>query len=892
MNEIRYAFAQLVRRLRNIFRRRSFERDLDEEMQFHRAMAAEHGFSPAAFGSETRYKEEVRDARGMTFIDDIARDVRLAVRRLLRAPSYSVGIAGTLAIALAATAGIGTLVYGVMLKPLPYPDADRLVRIGILTPGMNISTDEQSAGTLAFLRERARSFSELAAYSENQGIAITDADAPERVVGAIVTPNALTLAGATPAAGRLLVDSDANEDPMPVLISHALWQRRFGGDPRVTERTIELNRRPRRILGVLPKEFDLPSRDAAVFYPDLADASPGGDHLGDRNLTVIARLAPGVSAEQAQREVNALLPQLPERYPRITRDAIDRAGLYARVQTFHDALIAPIRTALTLIALMIAALLCIAGANAATLSLVRADRMRDQAAVARALGAGTVALIRPFVIEGLVLGIVAAVAALPVVAFATATKFGLTAAQIPRLDGVTMSGMTVAATLLVGAVVGASLGLLSAFRASSGATAALLRTAARATGGKGWRRTQQGLVAAQVACAFALLVAASMLTQSLVRLNRIDIGFEPSDRAKFSLVLPFSAYPSYQSAAAFDLAVIDALRNTPGIHAAGAAMQFPATTHLLYVHPRVEARASGGGTRSANVTVNIASAGFFGAMDIPIRAGRTFTAGDLNAPSPAVVLSESLARDLFGDEDPIGREVRYPSPRYPPYTVVGVSGDVYAERIADGVLRVLYFPLLGDVAANSADTVRLPFVPAGMHFVVRSNQPLSKLAPVFRSAVAGIDPRVPVWEIRSLDDLASDVTAQHRLTAILFGIGALATLLLGAAGLYSVIAYAAQGRAREFAVRLALGATTNDVMRLVFREGGFVTLTGALLGGVASIAIARALGGILYEVSVANPAHYGIVATAVLACCAAAIYVPAKRASREDPVSVLREGAS
>jgi hypothetical protein len=319
-------------------------------------------------------------------------------------------------------------------------------------------------------------------------------------------------------------------------------------------------------------------------------------------------------------------------------------------------------------------------------------------------------------------------------------------------------------------------------------------------------------------------------------------------------------------------------------------MQFPSTPQLLMSHPRLEAEHAPSRAQFA-VDANVVSSGFFRVMNIPIRAGRSFARGDLLGQTPAVVLSASLARYLFGTSDPLGQTVRIAgSTRYPAYRVVGVVGDVYSDRLTEGVLRVAYFPLLNDVATTvtKSDTVRVPYVPAGGSYVVRSDLPFATLAPELRRAVASIDPRVPIWGARTLESLVAESTARVRLTMLLLGVAACATLLLGAIGLYSVIAYAVSGRAPEFAIRLALGATPNEIMGLVFRRGVFVAGVGVIIGVVLALGGSRIIRVVLYEVSATDPLTYVAATAVVLMMVVAATYIPARRAGAADPASVLR----
>jgi putative ABC transport system permease protein len=396
------------------------------------------------------------------------------------------------------------------------------------------------------------------------------------------------------------------------------------------------------------------------------------------------------------------------------------------------------------------------------------------------------------------------------------------------------------------------------------------------------------LVAAQIALALALLLGAGLMGESLARLRRVNIGFIPDDGVKFTLQVPFTPYSTNQRAAAFHLALVRALRALPGVTAAAGAMQFPLTEQLLTVHPRFNAEHDDGSRAESTVDENIASAEFFSVMGIPIVAGRSFEAGDLRSETPGVVISASLARDLFGSTNPLGRTVSSLLRKdRPSYHVIGVAGDVYTDRIADGPQRVIYYPLLDELPVGPEE-LRIPYVPAGMHFVVRTKQPLATLIPSLRGAVASIDPRVPVWDIRTLDDIVAESTARFRLTMLLLAVAAGATLALSAVGLYSVIAYSVAGRSSEFAIRQAVGATPPEIIGLVLREGLALAIAGTTAGVALSLIGSRLLAGLLYEVSATDPVVYVVGAVAVVCASVAAMYPPARRAGTCDPATALR----
>jgi putative ABC transport system permease protein len=886
-------------RLREMLDRRRLRDELDDELRLHLELEIEHnisrGMSPdearraatMAFGGVQRYREATREARGFITIDRIAADVRFTVRRLRRSPVFAVGVIATLGIGLGAATGIGALVYGVMFRPLPYADPGELVRISVSTPGMGTTTTDNSSGTFVYFQERARSFSALGGYLENEGVVITDGETAERVTGAIVTTNVLQLLGTKPVLGRLFQQSDARGELVPVLISHDVWQRRFGGDSSVVGKQIELNRTRRTILGVLPEGFDFPSRNAAIYYPEHVEATRLD--LSNRYLTVVGRLRAGVTIAAAQSEVEALTTHLPDRFPEVSAESLRQWGFHADVQSMRDAIVQPVRAELILLGIMVVVVLLIATTNVATLFLLRAERLRGEVAVSRALGASQAALRQRFIVEGVVVSLAGAITAFPVIALAVSTKFGFTPGQVPRLHDVHL-GVGVGASLIaLSIVIGVLLGFIAVARAGGGLVAQTLRGETRGTGSRSWRRTQQGLVAVQMALALALLLGAGLVGESLARLRRVDLGFKPNGLVTFESKLPFRPYPTFQRTTAFQLQVMENVRAIPGVKDVAGAMQMPQTPQLLSVQPRIATDRPGVGRVEATATANVVTPNFFSVMGIPLRAGRSFASGDLINPTPGVVISASLARELFGNTDPVGREVRMAaSKRYPPYRVVGVVGDVYGDRIADGVLRVLYFPLLQDIAPTSLDTARIPFMPAGLHYVVRTEQPLSALTGAFRRAVTSIDPRVPLWRVTTVDRIVDEATARVRVTMLLLMVASVATLLLGSIGLYSVIAYAVAGRTPEFAVRLALGATSPGIMALVFREGVVVASVGVAAGVLFSLAGAQFIRGVLFEVSATNPLAYLIAVTLLLLTAVIAMYVPARRAGETNPAGVLR----
>jgi len=891
-------------RIRELFQHRRLARELDEEFRLHIELEIEHrmksGMSPdearrsalAEFGGLRSRTEDTMDARGFVALGNFARDMRFAVRRLRRTPTFGAGVVAAMAIGVAAAVGVGALVFQVLLRPLPYDHPETLARVLVRTPGLGTNSTESSGGLFVLFRERASSFAALESYYQSEGVSVTDGDRPEHLSAAMISPGALGMIGARPAAGRLFDAADAVAKPSPVLISYDVWMRRFDGDPNITARTIELNRSSRRIAGVLPRGFDFPSPSIGVWYADEVSADRAG--LNFRYLNVIGRLRSGATASGAQVELAGLASRLSERFPEVSAEELRASGLAVSVETLKDATVAPVRAELTLLAIMVAVVLLVAASNVATLFLLRAERMNGEVALSRALGASGAALARRFVAEGLAVGIASSLVAWPLVSAMLASKFGLSAAQLPRAHEVASSPGVVIALVSLTVGLGVALGLVGLVRAGDGVIGGRIRECGAGARARGWRWTQRALVVLQVASAMALLFGTGLVGQSLWRLGHVDIGFNPRSATTFDVSLPFSQYPNFDDGAAFDLALLRGIGALPGVQAVTTAMTLPFDADIPSLRRRIVTEGESE-PREATARPNVVPVGYFETMGISIRAGRSLAAGDAAAPEPGIVVSASLAQILFARGEAIGKRIRIPDSRgYPVYRVVGVAGDVFGERIQDGVMPTLYFPLLAEAGPRrtagvaAQDDRRFPYDPNEMRFVVFSDLPASTLMPALRRAVTSIDPKVPVSNVSLLAGIVAGASAHARLMMVLLAIAAGAALLLSAIGVYSVIAYAVGGRTREFGVRLALGATPRQVVVSVLRDSTVLLAAGVAAGVAASFAGSAAIRSVLFEVNPANPAAYAVAIATIVLVSAAAAYIPARTAGRTNPTIALR----
>lgn len=893
--------AALVR-IGELFRRRSRSAaELDEEFSFHLEMeTAENirrGMSETEarraallrFGGTQRFREETSDVRGFVALDHLARDTRFALRRLKRAPGFAGGVIATLGIGIGTTVGIGSMVYGVLLRDLPYDKPDQLVRVGFITDGIATSGDLQSPATYFHFAKSARSFTALGTYSTSDGYALTDGEAPEAVTAASMSPSTLTLLGAHPLLGQLFEPRDTSwsNARRAILISENLWRRRYGADPSIIGRPIDIDHGERIVVGVLPRSFDFPTPSVDLFYP--APVPVGRPDITGRYLNVIGRLRDGIGTSAAVAELNALVPSLAERFPAITPSMLQQSRARVSVTPLKVATVALVRPQVLLLGLLVAVVLLIATTNVVNLFLLRTERASQEIAIALSLGATRIALAQRFVLEGIVTGLISAIVAIPVAALALSTKFGFTEREIPRLHEVSFTWTTVALVLGGATLIGGAAGLSGLTRTGMVGLFDRLR-ASQATSSHTWRRAQDALVAFQVAIALVLLVAAGLLGRSFWNLSNANIGFAPAHAMMFQISLPYgpTGYSSYAEQATFHAKVTDRLAALPGVTSVSVTSRLPlasrgAPSLDLQLQP-----VGGQGRPPVSAAGNMASADYFHVMRIPLRAGRSFQSGDLHG-APAVVVSEGLATSLFGTEDVVGRRIVRPAradAAPATFTIVGVAGDVQWERIEDGYVPMVYFPLLRDGDGLPTDSRPVPYRPRDVQFTIRGTQLPS--GPTIQDIMADLDRRVPPTNIRTLGSLVDDATARVRLIMLLVVIAGAAALLLGVIGVHSVVAYAANGRMREFGIRLALGAGPMRVGGMVVGDGLRIIAVGTATGLVAAFGATRSLRALLYEVEPISVVEFGIATVLLVALALCATIVPARRAARTHPAVVLR----
>ncbi len=865
-----------VRQLRALFRKAREDRELDAEVRFHVDMETEKNLrlgmdadearrrALIAFGGTERMKEEVRAARWTRWIEDLLADARYAVRALARRPGFTAAAVTTLALGIGGTTAVFSVVEGVLLRPLPYRDPGRVVRVDA---GMGVM------GEVLALRGRVAAFADVEAYGAFGALSLTGSGEPERLASAAVTPGLFPLLGVEAALGRtFLAKEDEPGSDDVVILSHGLWIRRFGGDRSIVGRRIVLDGVSRAVVGVMPAGFHFPNDATEAWIPVVTAGLDPGMLWGAGGYRKVARLRPDATPEGAALEVASLESTMRALLPWAMPDDYWKTP---SVVPLRDALVGGVRPTLLILLGAVGLLLLVACANVANLLLSRAAARREEIAVRAALGARRARLVRQLLTESLVLGLLGGVSGLALAVGAVASLRRAFPPELPRLGEVAIDGRVLAFALAASLATGLLFGLVPALRASRSGGGTFLE-GTRAGGGTRERHRLSGvLVAGQIAVSTVLVIAAGLLVRSLGRLLEVDPGFRAGSVVVATVAPPAFRYPEAPDRVRFYDALLERLASLPGAAtvAVGSGVPFGGDAYgsVFLIEGRPDPSATGDWPQAdARLTV---SADYFRALGIPVLAGRPFTAADrAEAPGVAVV-SAALAHRYWPGQDPIGQRLRLvfdPDWR----TVVGVVGDVKWSELSDQDGPALYVPL------DQGPT-------GPMRVVVRAAGAPAAVAGRLRDVVTSVDPDTPVSDVRTGERLLSDALAQPRSATGLLAVFAALALALGAVGTYGVTAYAVSRRMREYGIRLALGAPRKRLLWLVLRRGALLAAVGIGLGLVGALAATRLLSGVLFGVSPLDPLTFAAVPLLLAAAVLAASWLPARQALRADPVRVL-----
>jgi len=892
---------------RNLFRRGRVERDLDDELRAMSELLVEENVRAGMTGEEARrvaraelgnveaIKDRVRDARAGALVASLARDFHHAARTLVKRPGVPLIVVITFALGSAGVTTIFGLVNAIVIRPLPYAASERLAAVKHSAPGLGLADAGLSSGTYFHYRTHAKSFEVLAVYSETVlNVSVPEA-ATERVQVTYAGPEFFDVLGVRPALGRLFTNEDAQPGftnmtwPVPVLLSHLCWQRRYGGDPRIIGRTITLNNRARPVIGVLPATFSFPSPDTEIwmlFVPSERTAS----FARQLEYRAVARLRPGISAEAAATELERILPSIEGMYADATAERLAEVQLKPIVVPLKEELIGDVRTFLLLLFGGTTFLLLVAYANTATLSLVRAEHRGHEMAVRFALGARPTDLMRLFLSEAALLSTAGAALGLLLAHLALKAILIFTPVRLPRLSEVELDSWVFAFTCGLAGLGALVFGGL-AFLRQSGPAAAALKVSNRITDDHGRLRMRNMLVAVQVALALTLLVGSALMAQSFWRLMRVDPGFDPSGVLTVEIGLPGSRAGRHQR---IYEELLDRVRALPGVRTASAASSLP-LDGTAYAFPI----AIGAPRKSTErpIAMKFVMSGYFQTMRTPIIDGASFGLDESVALPNAVVISAAFARRYFPGESPIGKNIsrleadgkevqmfdsiaKAPRPT-PAWTIVGVVADVREESLRVEPVEMVYVPVRDPAVERS-------IVPTNMALVIRFDGSPTSLAGAVRETIREVDTALSVARIRPMDAILTSSVATERFLATLLLVAAGVSLFLGAIGVYGVAAQAVRRREQELGIRVTLGARPGQVVEMVLRESLAFVLMGAVVGLTTALAATRALRAFLYEVSATDPATLAAVTALVIAVALIACLVPARRAMRLDPIAALR----
>jgi len=800
----------------------------------------------------------------------LMQDVRFGIRMLLKKPGLTLIAVITLALGIGASTAIFSAVNPILFESLPYPHANRIVMIweGTKDGGRNHGT----FGTYRAMVERTRSFESLAVMRPWQPT-VTGSDQPERLDGQRVSASYFRVLGVAPALGRDLLESeDQLNGPRVAIISDGLWKRRFGGDQTIVGRQVRLDDNSYTVVGVMPGGFEnvlAPSTE--VWSPLQYDQSlpPQGREWG-HHLRTVGRLRSDDGMDQARRELDQILHDLAP----ILKDS----GIPSKfiVNSLQDDMTAAVKPALLAVLGGVVLLLTIACVNVTNLLLARGAQRSGEFAMRAALGAGRMRMIRQLLTESLLLAICGGAFGMVVAELGVSALVALSPAGLPRVDSIHVDGAVLAFGMGITTLIGLVVGLVPALHASRGDLHTGLQQSSRRAAG-GHQLTRRALVVTEIALALVLLVGAGLLLRSLQRLFAISPGFDASDVVTMQVQTSGHRFDEESATHRFFAQALEAVRQIPGITAAAFTSQLPLSGDLDEYGVHFEPGPSGkpeGGYSTFRYAV---TPGYLEAMGIPLRRGRLLDAHDVAGAPVAVLISESLARRKFPGQDPIGHRLHVGRQDLPWYTIVGVVGDVKQASLALAESDAVYIPAAQWYAPDNA-----------MSLVVRARGDASSLVPVIKRAIWSVDKDQPILRVATMEDLLAASAAERRFVLVLFQVFAVVALVLAATGIYGVLSGSVTERTREIGVRLALGASRGDILALVVRQGMTLTGLGVVIGLSGAVAASQAIVTLLFGVSRLDPITYIGVIALLVGVSAIACWVPARRATKVDPLVALR----
>ena len=879
--------SQHWRRLIFYLRRNRFDRELEEEMRFHLEMKAEEnaeaGIEPEEaryaaqrqFGNQTLLWEVSRDMWSYRILETFAQDLRYGLWMMLKNPGFTAVVVLTLALGIGANTAIFTVVNAVLLQPLPFHEPERLVRVW-----RSSAEDDRTALSFpdfADIRAKQTVFERMAAWRSGD-CTLTGQGDPVNLSGLVVTAELFPLLGVTPQLGRGFTPEEDQAGNRAVILSHSLWQNRFNSDPNVAGKTVTINSQSYNVAGVMPAEFKFPIRNDPVdLWVSLAAVAEGREPLTSQRgwlaFGVIGRLKPNVTAPQAEAALRVIVDNLARQHT----ESSD--FLRARVLPFHQEVVRDVRLGLMLMFGAVGCVLLIACANVANLLLQRATTRRKEIAIRAALGAGRWRIFRQLLTESLLLALGGGVIGWLLAVWLTKLLISLAPRGLPRAPEAGMDARVLGFAVLVSLATGVIFGLAPALQAAKTDLNEALKDNSKGGGARS-NRFRNALVVAEVALTLMLLVCSGLLLNSFLRLQRVDPGFDTHNVLTFRIELPANRYSQQTQVAPFYQQLISRLEAAPGVKSVSAISHLPLSSHRGTTGFSIEGIATPPDNPVPYLTdFRAVTPGYFKTMGMQLIKGREFTPRDELRSTQVAIINEALARRYFPNQDPLGKRVM---------PGVGIDERGWLMREIVGVVRDSKHVSLREEPPPNIYLPHGQFPRQGMTLVVRAANGPNMLIGVVQKEAHALDSELPVFEIRTLDQYLASSVAEPKFSALLLGLFAGLALILSCIGLYGVMSYVVAQRTRELGIRMALGAQTRDVLKLVIRQGIRLTLLGAAIGGAGAVALSRVIKSWLFGVSPTDPLTFAVAALLLAVVALLSCWIPARRATKVDPITVLR----
>ena len=869
-----------LRRWRALTHKQELDDQLDDELRFHLDRDIEqnikNGMTPndarnaalKAFGRLDQSKEECRDARGVGPLENTLRDISYSVRVLLKSYAFTIVVVLTLALGIGANTAIFSFANGILLRPLPYPQSDRLAVVD--ETALKRGVDSMSVSYPNFLdwREQNTVFEDIGLHFGTSRFALSGAGEPVELRGSRITQGLFEILRVAPQLGRTFTaDEDRPDQDAVVILGHDLWQKNFGGDPNIVGQKIVLSNRSRTVIGVMPRGFRFP--EVSELWVPLA-LTPQMFTRTDHGLNGVARLKDGVTFAAAQAEMDNIAARIEQQNP------VTNEGLGVRVTSLHDNLAGDYREALLILLGVVGCVLLVACVNVANLMLARATARQKEFALRAALGASRWRIVRQLLVESLLLAVVGGALGFALSLWALHLLLNAIPIQLPFwMDfGIDLRvlGFTLGITLLTGLIFGA----VPALQTSRVDLNDTLKEGGRGSGGfRG--RSRSALVVTEIAMSLVLLVGAGLMIQSFLRLRSVNIGLDTKNLFTATVLLPRAKYTAPEQRTGFFKQLVERMRNVPGVQAASATGTLPLSGSNWGRSLTVEGYPVMSVGQAPMIQHTVVTPDYFRTMGITLLAGRDFTDSDTADGPKVTIVDERLARHYWPNESAVGKRVRFgpPEDNEPWHTIVGVVRSVRHQRMQEDTRESVYLP-----------HQQIPV--GGLTVVARTTLDPHDVTAAIRNEVKQLDRDQPVSEIATMEEVVAESIWQPRLYATLFAVFAGGALILALIGIYGVMAFLVQTRTHEIGVRMALGATARDVFKLIVGRGMKLTIVGVVIGIAGAIAFTRLMHSLLFNTSATDP--FVFIGISVLLSVAAflACYIPARRAARVDPLIALR----